>query len=301
VVTVELTSNAVCLTGNPAISDALTMVVNPTLPVSVSIEADANPVCEGTTVTYTATPVNGGTTPSYQWKVNDVNYGTDSNIFTCTPADGAVVTVELTSNALCLTGNPASSEVIYMEVNIAPAITTEPEDQTAIVGNSVSFSVVATGEGLSYQWRKGTTDLSNGGSISGAVSAMLTIDPVILEDAATDYNVVVSGSCLPNASSVDVTLGVTTVGIDPNNSNGVFSISPNPFSKSINITISDVTKIGNYEMRIYNLLGLEMINTTITNESTIVETSNLPSGLYLYFLIDNEKIIQSGKMISEQK
>ncbi len=118
IVTCQLTSNATCATGSPATSNTVTMAVNPNLPVSVSIAASATTICAGTSVTFTATPVNEGTTPSYQWKINGVNVGTDlptydNNALT----NGNNVTCILTSNATCTTGNPATSNTITMAVN----------------------------------------------------------------------------------------------------------------------------------------------------------------------------------------
>jgi hypothetical protein len=42
-------------------------------------------------------------------------------------------------------------------------------------GTAGFLNVVAAGAGITYQWRKGTTILTNGGSISGA-TATLTIN-----------------------------------------------------------------------------------------------------------------------------
>jgi hypothetical protein len=66
------------------------------------------------------------------------------------------------------------------------AIGTQPATaQTVCSGTSESFNVLATGTGLSYQWRKGTTNLTDGGTISGAATATLTINPTVSGDAAS--------------------------------------------------------------------------------------------------------------------
>ena len=108
----------VTLTGGcGVITTTGTIAVAITLPVSVTIAADANPVCAGTTVNFTATPTNGGAAPVYQWKVNGVNAGINAATYSYIPVTGDVVTVDLTSNAVCPTGNPATSAPVTMTVN----------------------------------------------------------------------------------------------------------------------------------------------------------------------------------------
>jgi predicted secreted protein len=112
-----LTSNAGCATGNPATSNTVTMAVNAVLPVSVSIVPSSNPICSGTSVTFTATPTNEGTTPTYQWKVNGISQGTNNATYTYTPLNNDAITCVLTSNASCPSGNPATSNTVTMSVN----------------------------------------------------------------------------------------------------------------------------------------------------------------------------------------
>src|ERR1700757_2262056 len=50
-------------------------------------------------------------------------------------------------------------------VPAAPTITTQPANQTVVAGQTVTFTVVATGSALSYQWNK------NGAAISGGTSS----------------------------------------------------------------------------------------------------------------------------------
>jgi acetyl esterase/lipase len=75
---------------------------------------------------------------------------------------------------------------IYEFAKNDPAILTQPVAQTAIIGNSVTFSVAASGSSTpTYQWRK------NGSSISGATGASYMIASVQPADVAS-YDVVVT-------------------------------------------------------------------------------------------------------------
>jgi hypothetical protein len=71
---------------------------------------------------------------------------------------------------------------------VAPTIIIEPAAATAAEGDSASFSVVASGPTLSYQWYK------LGAAIPGATAATYTIASVSAEDAATYYVIVSNGA-----------------------------------------------------------------------------------------------------------
>lgn len=94
-----------------------------------------------------------------------------------------------------------------------PSITGQPSARTMCVGGSASFSVTASGSSPGYQWRRGTTALTNGGNISGATTATLTINPVGLADAGTNYNCLVTNACgSATSSNAKLTVPSVTVG-----------------------------------------------------------------------------------------
>ncbi len=87
---------------------------------------------------------------------------------------------------------------------------------------------------------------------------------------------------------------------DAANANETVTIYPNPFNTSATIRINGASQIKKIELRIYNILGKEVIKTTPTKQLTTLETRNLPSGMYFYKVMDNDKTIQSGKLFSQQ-
>ena len=93
------------------------------------------------------------------------------------------------------------------------------------------------------------------------------------------------------------TVGVPS--LDAANANEAVTIYPNPFSTSTTIMINDASQINNCEFKMYNVLGVEVMNKIITKQTTTLETS-FPSVIYFYKVIGNGKTVQSGKLISQQ-
>jgi uncharacterized protein (TIGR02145 family) len=161
-----LTSSETCTSGNPAVSNPVTVVVNQNLPVSVSISASSNPFCIGQPVTFTATPNNGGITPGYQWMVNGVNTGSIGQVYTYIPVSGDKVACILTSTAVCVTQNPATSnEIILTGFPGLPAgvsITANPIPFCP--GTPVTFIAVPVNGGTNpgYQWQINASNVNNG-------------------------------------------------------------------------------------------------------------------------------------------
>jgi sugar lactone lactonase YvrE len=66
--------------------------------------------------------------------------------------------------------------------------------QVAVGSSDVTLSVTLSGNGpFSFQWRRGTGDLQDGGNITGATTAQLTLSNISLPDSG-DYSVVITGS-----------------------------------------------------------------------------------------------------------
>jgi hypothetical protein len=142
--------------GNIYIVDAYNQVIRKvtnclSVSTSVSIAPSATAICSGTQVIFTATPVNGGAKPSYQWQVNATSVGTDNAIFTTNGlANGDVVTCILTSSFSC-TVPTASQNQVVMTVGTNPTVILMP-DTIIGAGQTVVLRADVTGPVTSYQW-----------------------------------------------------------------------------------------------------------------------------------------------------
>jgi len=124
---------------------------------------------------------------AYQWRKNGKNInGQTTNTLTLNSlqaSDAATYTVVVSNEQGSLVSNGA-----VLTVNL-PADVATPVAATSLSKNfhtSATLTVTASGTpSLSFQWKKGATNLSNGSRISGATTASVTLSALELADAGT--------------------------------------------------------------------------------------------------------------------
>ncbi|HEV7780027.1 MAG TPA: hypothetical protein VGO58_02120, partial [Chitinophagaceae bacterium] len=214
------------ITSNPAILTVITSLSITGQPADVT-------VCAGNNASFTVT-ANG--VPAYQWQEstdggvtynNVTNGGVYSNATTATlnltgvtaAMNGYRYRVNLTSSCGNATSGPA-----LLTVNTLPAITTNPADVTACTGTNHTFSVTATGTGISYQWQLSLTGCGGPwNNITGATSSSYTLTGITVAQNNTAYRCVVTGVCPPPAISNCAVLTVLTA----------VAITSNPVSQTV--------------------------------------------------------------------
>lgn len=185
--TVTVTATAPGLAGG---SVTLTSVAPPAPSQTQAPAIIVPPVNTATTAGYTATftvAASGSGTLSYQWSVNGSAVGTNSPTYT-TPAttladNGETVTVTVSSSYGSVDSNPVT---LTVDAAVAVAITTQPAAQTAVVGQTATMSVAATGSPtMNYAWYE------NGALVQSGPQTTYTT-PVLTATGTDNFYVIVS-------------------------------------------------------------------------------------------------------------
>ncbi len=208
VVRCELTSDVVCPTVSPALSNNISMSVTTVTTAGLSIFASpSNTVCSGTNVTFTATPVNGGAGPAFQWKLNGTNVGTNSNTYSnALLLNSDQISCIMTSNATCVLANPATSNTIDMTVNTGPAASTSisasPSTQIC-PGTNITFTASTNygGTSPSFQWKLNGISVGTNSSFYSN-NSLANNDQVLCTMTSNE-------SCATNNPAMSNTLSIT--------------------------------------------------------------------------------------------
>ncbi|MCC6253011.1 MAG: PKD domain-containing protein, partial [Bacteroidia bacterium] len=298
VVTCWLTSSLMGAYPNPVESNALTFLVNPSVTPTISVSANpGSTVCNGSSITFTASITNGGSSPSFQWKRNGVNVGTNSPTYTLvTPVTGDIISCVLTSNADCRTSNTATSSGITITVN--PAVTatiniTANPPGGICTGTSVTFTAATTNGGATptYHWKLNGNNvganlptythpsLSNGAIITCELASSITCAaPVVSNVITMTVGNILAPSISITADPSDNVCSGTSVTFNPTPVNGGASPSYewflNGVSQGVSPTfVSNTLVTGDY-VNVEMTSSLACAVPTTANSNTITMTVN---------------------------
>lgn len=154
-----------------------TVTVNPTLTPTIMLSASPNgSVCVGTVVTYTANTTNVGSSPIYNFSINNVivQSGTSNVFATNTLSNGVVVKCDVIPSYSCLNPSTVSASQI---VSILPSPTAIINSTSNNVCYGSSLTLTASG-GAGYTWAPGT--------IPGSILSVTPLMNVTFTVTATD-------------------------------------------------------------------------------------------------------------------
>ncbi|MEI7963798.1 MAG: hypothetical protein WCH29_01440, partial [Chitinophagaceae bacterium] len=192
-------SNSAAQTGSSYIKAALCGITNPVDLAGLGFPGMHIILGASGSTPGSLTPVTTGT---FLWSPAAGLSSTTSNPVAASPATTTTYTVVHNNGAGC-----NRQAIITITVNQRPAVTTQPANVSVCSTTSASFTVAATGTGISYQWQESTnggttyTNITNGGIYSGATTTTLTVNPVSNVMNGYRYRCAVSGICIPVALS----------------------------------------------------------------------------------------------------
>lgn len=198
-------------------SAAVTLTVNAAAPApSISAQPAAVAVVAGQFATFTVT-ANSLQAVTYQWQSStnggasfvDIPGATGASYVT--PAavvqdNGTVIRVMVSNSGGSVTS--ASATLTVAAAAVAPAITTQPTNQTVGAPLSATFTVIASGTPApTYQWQLSTDGGLTFANINGATESSYTTPATTLSDNGKLYKVLVSNQ----AGTVSSASGQLTV------------------------------------------------------------------------------------------
>ncbi len=280
-----LTSDATCTSASTATSNEESISVTPLVTPAISIASNKSSICEGESMTFTATASSG----TIDWKVNGQSTASGQAFQTSALVNGDIVQAVLTSDEVCSSSPTASSneEQVLASKPLDPSVSVEIENGEAFpvcANTTLSFKADPVDEGTNpnFYWKVDNVVVGQGDSYSTAT---------LKDGQEIVCEMVVSESCV--VSSKVASTPVMAEVLDANNSqcitfteNALFQnvvLYPNPTADVLNIEgLEEGTQLSlltSQGVMIQEGLGYE------------VQMQALPAGTYFLKIEKGEKVV----------
>jgi hypothetical protein len=240
---------------------ANTATSNLTVNATPIISAGNGTICSGNS--FTITPSGAAT------------YTIEGGNAVVSPTTNTSYTIVGTSSAGCLSSNTATSDVA---VNPIPNVTAASNTTLICIGQSATLT--ASGAD-SYTWNTASSNTSI--VVSPTATTVYTVTGV---DANGCENTAVVSQNVSACTGINESIDQTSF----------VQIYPNPASNVLNIKLSGFD-LNSTSLKITNILGQDVINTSVSNDQLELNLSNMPNGMYFVRVLVNNKEVVNHKLI----
>jgi len=264
-----------------------TLTINPLITPSVHISPDHYGSCEGTLLTYTATAINAGNKPTFQWKLNGNNSGNNTAVYNSTTLKtGDIITCIVTNNDQCIpVSSPVSNPVsLTADPNVTIGVNIESSAPGAVdIGTLITFKAtpsVNIQEPPVYRW---LVNAQNVGTNSSTFSSKTLSDGDVITCIMS-----AGGKCIVNPSvtsnAITVSISIPEKIIIPN------AFSPNGDGYNDTWAIIALLTYPHCTVNIYNRYGAAVYQSKGYQYPWDGRLNGrlLPAGTY-YYIIETEK------------
>jgi hypothetical protein len=246
-------------------SNSAQLTVSSTAAPSAPTLLTATPqyLCSGGSSTLTATVPTG---TSLVWHTTSCD-----GVLAASPVSPTVTTSYYARSYNAISGCYSSCSSIEVGVMDVPVIITNPESTYGCNGTQLTFSIVATGAGLTYRWQENGVNipLPEASPYSGVETETLTIsDPTGL--GGRTYRCVVTGQC-GSATSTAATLNVLGTGMS-----GTYTVGTTGTYANLRLAFADINTrglIGNVFLKVISSI-------TDNNEASLSPWNNCGNNGY---------------------
>ena len=233
----------------------LTVNPNPT----ISISSSQNPTDAGNSVTFSSSESGGTGTITYAWYVNGASEGSGVQLSYTFSSSG---TYEIKLTVTDVDGHTASA-YLNETVNVVPSISISSSQDPTDIGNTVTFSSIASGGTTSYNYtwcvNSVVVGYSSSYSTTFSSSGSNTIK-VVLKDAVGNT----ASASLTETVNVDPSVTITS------------SQNPTDIGNTVTFTASGSGGTGSYTYQWY-LNGAAVSGATSSSYSTSFSSSGTDS------------------------
>ena len=222
-----------------------------------------NEICTGNTLTITASGAD-----TYAW-----NTGANTNTIVVNPLTNTSYTVVATTTLGC-----SNTAVKTITVNALPSISIITSNTLICSGETATL----TASGVNtYSWSSGS----------------LVSNEIVTPTTSTDYTV--TGTDINGCSNIaTITQSVSLcTGIETVTANNQIEVYPNPVNAVLYIDI-EIEK-PDTKINIYNTLGTLVFSDALISSKNQVNIDELRNGIYIMKIIQNNRIISTGKIVRE--